>query len=123
MNDVETLLVQLENIKGQIDNLKLQQALFISRFESEQDTIKSRHTGIDSEIDKRSKTIISEIEKVEKEWHDIIFNREKGIAFVIDRLLEKDKKREAMKTQLIGLWISVGLVILKQVFDFLINKK
>lgn len=119
MNEVENLLVNLESIKGQIDNLKLQHGVFVSRFESEQDTVKRRHTGIDTEIEKVTKTMGDEIEKVEKEWHDVIFNRETGVAFVIDRLLEKDKKREAMKAQLVGLWIGLGLLILKEAFNFL----
>lgn len=122
MNEVETLLVQLENIKGQIENLKLQHGVFISRFESEQNTMKSRHTGIDKDIDKVSKEMEGEIQRLEKELHDIVFNRETGIAFVIDRLLEKDKKREAMKGQLVGLWIGLGLLILKETFDLLTHK-
>lgn len=120
--NIEKVFVNLETLRGQIENLKLQHATFVSRFESEQGTEKRRHDGIDKEIIETRSKMASEIEKVDNKFFDIIFNRQTGVAFILDRLMEKDKKRESQKKREIGLWIAVGLLILTKVFDLLTHK-
>ncbi len=101
---VQELLIKLEKIEGQLDNLRLQQGRTESDVESEKRTRAERNDTFDKQIDV---------------LHDLIYNRDTGIAFVLDRLIQKDKKREAQKLQIIGLYITVGILVLGKVIDWL----
>lgn len=119
---IHELLVEQEHLRGQIEQIKIQQAIFVSRFESEQGTEKRRHEGIDIDIDKANKRITDEIEKAEKQWNHIIFNRENGIAFIIDRLIEKDTSRQRQSKWIMGLMAGFILLVLERVFSYLTHK-
>lgn len=103
---IQDAFIKLGKVEGIIDNLKIQQARHSSDMESEKRTRADRNTGIDKQI-----TVL----------HDLIYNRDTGIAFELDRLKQKDIKRDEQKKQLIALWIMVGGLVLKIVYD-LINK-
>lgn len=105
---IQEAFVKLEKVEGQLDNIRLQQGRFESDIESEKRTRADRNKDIDKQI---------------SALHDLIYNRETGLAFELDRLKVKDAKRDEQKKQLIGLWVVVGGVVIKMVIDFLIHIK
>lgn len=110
-DNIKELFTKMEAIHIQLENVRLQQLRFASDRESEKGTMARIHSQMDDQID-----------KIERTFNETIFDREKGIAFILDRLLEKDKKREESRKQIIGLWIAVGIMVIKMVFD-LFNSK
>lgn len=103
---IQEAFIKLEKVEGEISKVIYQLGRYDSDIESEKRTRADRNTEIDQQIN-----VI----------HDLIYNRNTGIAFELDRLKQKDVKRDEQKKQLIGLWISVGVLALKIIFD-LINK-
>lgn len=121
-NEVQKLSLRIEHIIGEISKIKEQQRIFIGRFVSERGTEKRRHEGIDKEIEKVNKRITEELDKVDKKWDDIIFNRKDGIAFLLDRLNEKDKEREKQSKWIKGIGGGFILLALERIFSYLTHK-
>lgn len=90
-----------------IENLRLQQGRLESHVESERGT-----------TSRESKRLQEEIDKV----NNVIFDRKEGLAFEIDRLIQKEKKRDEKDKQIWWLWGSVALLTIKIIFDLLTKK-
>lgn len=104
---IQEILETQQKILGQLDNIRMQQGIFESRFKSElgkDGTFERIHFAYDKEL---------------KRLDDLIYNRDTGLAFEIDRLKIKDKNREKW---IFGLLIPIVLLVVKLIID-LINKK
>lgn len=108
---IQEIIAKLAGIEGQLDNLRLQMARFESDRTSEKGTIAREHVRLQKEID-----------KLYKEFMSVVFDREKGIAFELDRLKEKDKKRDEGKKVIWGLAIAVIGIIIKMIFEWVATK-
>jgi len=106
-NDVQ----QLYEIKTTLENLRFQVAHLVSTVESEKGTLQREADRLRHEID-----------ILDKKFNDWLFKPETGVLIQIDRLIQESERRKKMQTQIIGLWVAVGIGALKMVVDFIIHK-
>ncbi len=105
---IQEIWEKYEKLLVLYEQLKLQQARYESIVHSEAGTTERNRVLLNEKID-----------KVENEIKEILFDRKDGLAFVIDRLLEKDKKREQMRVEMKAMWITVAGLALKIIYDLL----
>ncbi len=108
---IQTLFSRLEKAFSEIENLKVQHGRYESIVRSEAGTTERNRIDLDGKIN-----------KLEKEIKEIIFDRDKGLAFLIDRVIEREKKRDKMNGIIWGTAISLVGKIVFDIFSSL-NKK
>lgn len=113
LKKIDTLFGKVNEINSRISDFRLQQGLFEGRLISEQGRLKRTEDRIEKEI--------QNLFKLYHEIHKLLFDRKDGIAFIIDRVEQREKKREDHKKQLIGLWIAVGLIVVKEIISLIIK--
>jgi hypothetical protein len=62
-----------------------------------------------------------ERDKKLQELYSIFYDAENGSMIKIDRLVVKDKERDKMKQQIMGLWIGVALAIIGAALAYLLK--
>lgn len=94
---------------GDIESIKLQIARLVSDNESEKGT-RQRLT-----VD-----LVDRIESVEKELKDILYgsDRKSGIIVQLDRLQTESDDRKFQRKNIIAIWISIGLIFIKELIDW-----
>lgn len=98
---------------GDIESIKLQLARLVSDAESEKDT-RARTTDF----------VIDQVRKVEKDLREILYGDDGrgGMVVQLDRLQQELNERKSHKKNIIAIWISIGAIILKEIFDWIKNK-
>lgn len=99
---IQQLFDRFENLKDQLGRLS-------SNAESEKGTHQREHLRLQTEID-----------KCEKDLREIIYDREKGLAFIVDRLIRTDSKREKERW---FVFVTVGALFFKTILELLTTKK
>lgn len=113
LKKIDTLFSKINETNRIILNFQLQQGLFEGRLVSEQGRVKRTEDDLNIKIEN--------LFKLYHELHKLLFDREDGIAFILDRIEQREKKREDHKKQLIGLWIAVGLIVVKEILSLIIK--
>ncbi len=107
---IQQILETQQKILGQVENIRLQQEIFESRFKSE--------LGKDGTLDR----IHARYDAKFKEFYDLIYNPETGYAFEIDRMKQRVKRQEERRKEMWALWVAVILMALKIIVDELTKK-
>lgn len=102
---------QLNKIQLDIEKLKLTVGRIESHIASESGTL-SRETN----------RIREEIHKIEDDMRKVVFHPETGFLVRIDRLIQESQERKKTKQNIIALWIAVGSLLAKIVFDMLVGR-
>lgn len=97
---IHEAFVELEKVKTQLNYLS-------GIVESEKGTLQ-----------READRLRNEIEIVERNFREIIYDSEKGLLIRLDRLTQESLERKRTKQNIIGLWIAVGSVIVKTIIDF-----
>jgi len=105
-NDINKIFNEIESIKFQLHRL-------VADAESEKGT--------------RARTndrIYKEIESVENELKNLLYgtDRKSGIIVELDRLNQESMERKKTKQNIIMLWITIGGILLKMLFDVITHK-
>lgn len=99
---------QIGAVQNTLQELRLQQGLFSSHFESEKGNLTRLMNDLNRDLEK---------------LNDTIFNRENGLFLVADRMEQREKKREIERRERIAMWLMIGSMALKEIWDMITNKK
>lgn len=94
-----------------ISNLKIQLLRIFSDLDSEKGSLK-----------RQEERLTEQINKVEKEFRDIIYDAEKGLLIKIDRLTQESISRQNVKKNIVALWIAVVISFIKIILDVIFKK-
>lgn len=103
-NKINQIFLELERLKIAIGRIE-------SHIESESGTI-SRETN----------RLMEEINKVEADLRNIIYDPNNGFIVRIDRLMQESEGRKKTKQQIMALWVAVAGILIKIFIDFISNK-
>lgn len=98
---IQQLFVRFEELRFQLGRIT-------SNAESEKGTHLREHSRLQGEID-----------KCEKDLREIIYDREKGLAFIVDRLLQDKDKRDKERW---FIFVTVGALLIKTILELLTKK-
>lgn len=82
-------------------------------------------SNVDSEKGSISRTrqeLREEISLLELKFNEVLFKPDVGLLIQLDRLVQESERRKKLQAQVVALWITVGGIILEQIFKLLIGK-
>lgn len=74
-------------------------------------------------LDRASKRFTEELDKVKKEFHEIIYHSEHGLMIAVDRLKQESIERHSMRKHIYALWVMVGGGIITEILRIAFKPK
>ena len=101
------LYMELHQLKWEVKRL-------ISNADSER--------GNDGTFQRGLKRLKEDIDKLEAEYRESLFNPQEGIMFKLDRLMRESENRKSIKNQIWAIWLIVIGLALKVLYGAFFNK-
>lgn len=98
----------------EIQKLKWEVGRLLSNAESER--------GGDGTFQRAVKRVKDDIDKIEGEYREAMYNPEKGMIVKLDRLIQESESRKGLKTQMWALWLLVIGIAIRIVYGIIFNK-
>lgn len=108
LRQIAVISGQIGAIQNTIQELRLQQGLFSSHFESEKGNLTRLMNDLNRDLEK---------------LNDTIFNRDNGLLLLADRVEQREKKREMERRERIAMWLMIGSIVLKEIWEMLSKTK
>jgi len=101
---IQELSIKQTEMSGQLENIRLQMLRIAADQESEKGTVSRANARLHTEYDK---------------LHDLLYNQDTGVMFQLDRLKQKELRRDADRKWIAGIAAAVILLILKDIISYI----